>query len=78
MNVWIHVLKNSKEGQMFKEWIEDENNQNRQSVERKAVELLLPLMDVEDFFKIIDREKDSSWSAGYREAQDDIRRALGL
>lgn len=78
MNVEIHIFKDSEEGIKFKEWIEDKNNQNRQSVEHMAIKLLLPLMNVEDFFGIIDKEKNSSWNAGYRKAQYDIRRALGL
>ena len=53
-------------------------NRNNKSVQRKALELLLPRLSVDEFFKIIDKEKKLSWDNGYSQAQYDIRKSLGL
>lgn len=42
------------------------------------LELLLPRLTVEEFFEIIDKEKSASWEGGYKKAQYDIRKALGI
>lgn len=74
----IYIYKESDDGVAIKEWLSDEKNRNNESVQRKALELLLPRLSVDDFFEIIDKEKKLSWDNGYRQAQYNIRNVLGL
>ena len=74
----IYVFKKSQEGKELEEWLSCEENRNNYSVQRKALELLLPRFSVDDFLRIIDNEKSGSWNDGYKKAQHDIRKALGL
>lgn len=74
----IYIYKNSKEGEEIKEWLSHEENRNNDSVQKKAIELFLPRLTVNEFFGIIDKEKSSSWNDGYKKAQYDIRKALGV
>ena len=74
----IYVFKKSQEGKEIEEWLSCEENSNNYSVQRKALELLLPRLSVDDFLKIIDKEKSISWDDGYKKAQHDIRKVLGL
>ena len=77
-NTRIYIYKESDDGIAIKEWLSNEKNRNNDSVHRKALELLLPRLSVDEFFEIIDREKKLSWDNGYSQAQYDIRKALGL
>lgn len=77
-NFRIYVYKESEEGEEIKEWLSHDKNLNNNSVQRKALELLLPRLTVDDFFEIIEKEKNISWDKGYKKAQYDIRRAIGL
>ena len=74
----IYIYKKSKEGEEIEEWLSLEENRNNDSVQRKALEILLPRLTVDEFLGIIDKEKSISWNNGYKEAQHDIRKALGL
>lgn len=74
----IYIYKDSKEGAEIKEWLLKEENQNNESVQRKAVSIMLKHLSVDEFFKILDREKQYSWEDGYKKAQKDIRKALGF
>lgn len=74
----IYVYKESDEGEAIKEWLSIKENRNDDSVRRKAIELLLPRLSVDDFLEIINKERKSSWDDGYEQAQYDIRKALGL
>lgn len=73
----IYIYKNSKEGEDIKEWLSHEENRNNDSVQKKAIELLLPRLTIDDFFEIIEKEKNISWDEGYKKAQYDIRKAIG-
>ena len=77
-NTRIYIYKKSQEGEEIGKWLASEENRNNDSVQRKALELLLPRLTVDEFFEIIDKEKNSSWSSGYKKAQYDIRIALGF
>ena len=74
----IYIYKSSKEGEEIGKWLSKEENRNNDSVQKKALELLLPRLTIDEFFGIIDKEKSSSWNDGYKKAQCDIRKALGL
>lgn len=74
----IYIYKESDEGIMIQEWLSHEENRNNKSVQLKALELLLPRLSVDEFLGVIDKEKDLAWLAGYRQAQCDIRKTLGL
>jgi hypothetical protein len=74
----IYIYKDSTEGIEIKEWLSKEQNQNNDSVQRKALAIVMPYLSVDDFFEIINREKLTSWNDGYKKAQYDIRKALGL
>lgn len=74
----IYIYKDSKEGEEIEGWLSHEENRNNASVQRKALELLLPRLTINEFFEIIDNEKFTSWNEGYKKAQSDIRNALGL
>ena len=74
----IYIYKKSKEGDEIGEWLSHEENRNNNSVQKKALELLLPRLTVDEFFEIIDKEKSASWNDGYKKAQYDIRKVLGL
>lgn len=74
----IYIYKESDEGTAIEEWLSHEENRNNKSVQRKALELLLPRLSVDEFFKIIDKEKKLYWDNGYSQAQYDIRKSLGL
>jgi len=77
-DIRIYVYKESDEGAAIKEWLSIKENRNDDSVQRKAIELLLPRLSVDDFLEIINKERKSSWDDGYEQAQYDIRKALGL
>ena len=74
----LHIIKDSDAGKEFEEWIKNKENWNDGRVERMALGYILPLLSVDDFLTIIDKEKDISWNEGYRNAQYDIRTALGF
>ena len=77
-NTRIYIYKESDDGVAIKEWLSDDKNRNNESVQRKALELLLPRLSVDEFFEIIDKAKKLSWDDGYRQAQYNIRKVLGL
>lgn len=74
----LHIIKKSEAGAEFKEWIDQKENQNDERVERKAISYMLPLLSVDDFLTIINRERELSFENGYSEAQYNIRSALGF
>ena len=78
MNVRIYVYKNSSYGTELGRWLSQEENRDNDCVQKKALELLLPRLTVEEFFEVIDKAKSASWDEGYRKAQYDIRKALGI
>lgn len=78
LDMRIYIYKNSEEGKEISKWLSCEDNRNNDSVQRKALELVLPRLTVDDFLRIIDKERTSSYKEGYTKAQDDIRKALGL
>lgn len=77
-NVRIYIYKDSNEGRAIAEWLSHKENRNNKSVHRKALEILLPRLTVSEFLEIIDEAKSSAWDDGYKKAQTDIRKALGL
>lgn len=74
----IYVCKESDEGAAIKEWLSHKENRNNASVQRKALELLLPRLSVDEFLAIVVNEKKKSYKDGYNSAQYEIRKALGL
>ncbi len=74
----IYIYKESDEGAAIKEWLSCEENRNNASVQRKALELLLPLLSVDEFLKIVVNERKMAYKDGYNSAQYGIRKALGL
>ena len=74
----IYIYKESEEGKNIEAWLSCKENRNSQSVQRKAIELLIPHLSVGDFLDIIDNERSTGHAQGYAEAQYDMRRVLGL
>lgn len=74
----IYIYKDSKDGEEIDEWLSQEENRNNDSVQRKALEYLLPRLTIDEFFEVINKEKSSSWNEGYKKAQYDIKKALGF
>lgn len=74
----IYICKDSTEGKEIAEWLSQEENRNNNSVQRKAIEIMLPRLTVDEFLSVIEKEKKSSAEQGYRNAQRDIRCVLGL
>jgi hypothetical protein len=64
----IYVYKDSAEGKEMAEWLSHEENRNNSSVQKKAIELMLPRLTVDEFFKVIEREKNAFSKSGYRKA----------
>lgn len=77
-NTRIYIYKKSDEGKAIEEWLSHKENRNNDSVQRKALELLLPRLSVDEFLEIVNKENKLSWRDGYQQAQHDIREALGL
>ena len=78
LDMRIYIYKNSEEGKEIGKWLSCKDNRNNDSVQRKALELVLPRLTVDDFLGVIDKERTFSWEEGYTKAQYDIRKALGL
>lgn len=74
----LYVLKNSDEGKHITDWIQNEKNQNNESVRKKALELMLPRLRTEEFISIIETSQHLSYEQGYKQAKADIRKALGV
>lgn len=76
--ITLYVLKNSDEGKNLTDWIKTEENQNNVSVKKKAMELILPRLTTEELMSILERAQDESYEQGYKQAQSDIRKSLGI
>lgn len=76
--ITLYVLKDSDEGKDITNWIENEENRNNVSVEKMAMELLLPRMKTEELVEILEIARNQSYEEGYKQAQTDIRKALGM
>ena len=74
----IYIYKESDEGAAIKEWLSYKENRDNDSVQRKALELLIPRLSVEEFLAIVKEQKKLAYKAGYHQAQYNIRGALGL
>lgn len=77
-NYRIYVVKESKEGELIKDWISNEKNRNNASVQDKSLELILPYLKKEDILKVIEEESSLAFNRGYKEAQKNMQIALGL
>ena len=76
--ITLYVLKDSDEGREITDWIKIEENRNNESVNKKTLELILPRLTVEELMIVLKNERNRSYDDGYRQAQADIRQALGL
>lgn len=74
----VYIYKESQEGEEIEKWLSVKENRNNDSVDKKALEFLLPRMSADEFIAIIERETEASWCKGYTQAQRDIRKALGI
>jgi hypothetical protein len=74
----IYIYKESDAGEKIKAWLSCEENRNNESVQRKALELILPHLSIDDFLEIINNERKTSHAKGYAKAQYDMRKVLGL
>lgn len=77
-DIKIYIYKDSPDGKEMDRWLSQEENRDNERVQKKALELLLPRLTIEEFFEVIDKEKSASWEGGYKKAQYDIRKALGI
>ena len=76
--VEVYIYKDSPEGKAIKEWLSIEENRNNESVHKKMWEYVLPRLSPDEFIELLEAEKKESWKKGYRQAQYDIKKALGL
>ena len=74
----VYIHKDSPEARELEEWLSIEKNRNNESVGKKVLEFLLPRMSVDEFTLLLNIEKNLSYGEGYKQAQHDIREALGL
>lgn len=74
----LYVYKDSEEGQKLKEWLENKDNRNNESANRKALELLSSQMEANEVMNIYDIKEEEGYARGYADAQRDIRKALGI
>lgn len=74
----LYVYKDSEEGQKLREWLENEENRNNESINRKALELLSSHMEADEVVNIYDIKEEEGYKRGYADAQRDMRRALGI
>ena len=77
-SIRLYIYKLSEEGNEFEEWISHEKNRDNNLIQKRALELIIPLLTTEEFHEILKREKRISWENGYSKAQYDIRQALGI
>lgn len=74
----LYVNKNSEEGQNLKEWLENEENRNNESINRKALELLSSQMEANEVMQVYDIKEKEGYKRGYADAQREMRKALGI
>lgn len=77
-NTLLYVAKDSKEGMSLKEWLLNDSNRNKQSVHDKALELMIPYLTIDDLYNSFDLKIKEAWRDGYKKAQRDICKALGV
>lgn len=78
INIRLYVTKESEEGRKLKEWLLIESNRNKQSVYDKALELMIPYLTIDDLYSSFDSKIKEAWNGGYKKAQCDIRKVLGI
>lgn len=76
--ITLYVIKDSSEGRCITEWIKNEENRNNESVGKKALELILPKLTIEELMTVLENVRNESYADGYKQAQANIRQALGL
>ena len=76
--ITLYVIKDSDEGRCIADWIKNEENRNNESVGKKALELILSRLTVEELMIVLENARNKSYEDGYKQAQADIRQALGL
>lgn len=77
-NIILYVDKNSNEGEDLKKWLDIDTNRNKQSVYEKALELLIPWLSTEDLYEAFTVKSKKAHEYGYRRAQINICKALGI
>lgn len=77
-DVQVYIIKGSPEAKELETWLSNENNRNNESVQEKSFEYIIPKLTVNDILEMVKVQKEHSHYEGYKDAQFDIRRALGL
>lgn len=73
----IYVYKQSPEGEAISKWLE-ECMYDDSDVYRKALELLLPRLDIDTFLHIIETHTNEAYKQGQNDARKAMRIALGI
>ena len=73
----IYVYKESPEGLAISKWLE-ECMYNDEDVYRKALELLLPRLDIDTFLHIIETHTNEAHKQGQKDSRKAMRTALGI
>ena len=75
--VVFYIYDESEEGIELSNFIKTSMDTQKR-IEEKGIELLFKYANTEDFFKIINEHYKVSFDCGYKNAQADIREALGI
>lgn len=75
--IHIYVYKESPEGLAISKWLE-ECMYDDKDVYKKALELLLPRLDIDTFLHILETHENQSYKQGQHDAKRAMRLALGI
>lgn len=74
----LYIYKDSDEGRDLQAWLDNEDNRNNHSINKKALELISSQLQPSEITEIYDIKEEEGYARGYADAQRDIRKALGL
>ena len=74
----LYVYKDSDDGRALQDWLNNEDNRNNDSINKKALELISSQLQPNEIVEIYDIKEEKGYAKGYADAQRDIRKALGL
>lgn len=74
----LYIYKDSDEGRDLQTWLDNEDNRNNHSINKKALELMSSQLQPNEIVEIYDIKEEEGYAKGYADAQRDIRKALGL
>lgn len=75
---YVCVIKKSPEGKELRAWLNDPQHLNNTAIQSLSLKWVMPTLVGEDITQLVVRTQEQSFEAGYKKAQFDIRRALGV